>query len=228
VQNGSSSGSSSSSSSGTAGSNSGTAADSAPCPCPCRYGADAGCSCRDLEAPLRVSVTKTPTYATYPLTYLRPFNYGAREAVVSTGTGWPSLTCDAGALSSSPTCGWATTGSGLSVADRVPDSQGFCCDCSLDQLGSGTLGGGSTQGEWARGGAGGDGREREGEREKKTRNSEEKPRKTSRKRKLTRDSRQPQLQPLLVLLHRRWLGPLPETRPALVRGLRGGNLPGRL
>jgi len=171
VQNGSSS---SSSSSGTAGSSSGTAADSAPCPCPCRYGADAGCSCRDLEAPLRVSVTKTPTYATYPLTYLRPFNYGAREAVVSTGTGWPSLTCDAGALSSSPTCGWATTGSGLSVADRVPDSQGFCCDCSLDQLGSGTLGGGSTQGERARGGAGGDGREREGERERRKRETQKK------------------------------------------------------
>lgn len=118
-----------------------------PCPCPCRYGADAGCLCQNLASPLRVSVTKTPTYATYPLSYLQPFNYGAREAIIRTGTGWPSLACDAGSLSASPTCGWATAGSGLLVGDRIPDSQGFCCDCSLDQLGSGTLGGGSTQGE---------------------------------------------------------------------------------
>ena len=133
----------SSSESGTAAS----ATTATPCPCQCHYGADAGCSCQDLESSLRVSVTKTPTYATYPLTYLQPFNYGARETIISTGTGWPSLTCDAGSLSSNPTCGWATRGSGLLVSDRVPDSQGFCCDCSLDQLGSGTFGGGSTQGE---------------------------------------------------------------------------------
>ena len=145
-----------------------------PCPCPCRYGADAGCSCRDLASPLRVSVTKTPTYATYPLTYLKPFNYGAREAVISTGTGWPSLACDAGSLSSSPTCGWGTTGTGALASDRVPDSQGFCCDCSLDQLGSGTLGGGSTQGERGSGGGrvggtrkGGKERERKKEKERK-------------------------------------------------------------
>ena len=135
---------------GTSGGGSGTAPPSnsaTPCPCPCRFGADAGCLCQDLESPFRVSVTKTPTYATFPLTYLQPFNYGVREAIISTGTGWPSLTCDAGSLSSNPTCGWATTGGGALVSDRIPDSQGFCCDCSLDQLGSGTLGGGSTQGE---------------------------------------------------------------------------------
>ena len=145
--------SSSSSSSSSSTSSSSSSSSTTPCPCPCRYGADAGCLCRDLESPLRVSLTKTPTYATYPLTYLKPVNYGPREAVISTGTGWPSLTCDAGSLSSNPTCGWATTmtktttGSGSLVSDRIPDSQGFCCDCSLDQLGSGTFGGGSTQGK---------------------------------------------------------------------------------
>ena len=161
-----------SSSSGTATPSSPSPSPTAtPCPCPCRYGADAGCSCQDLSTPLRVSVTKTPTYATYPLTYIRPFNYGARETVISTGTGWPSLTCDAGSLSSNPTCGWATTGTGLLVSDRVPDSQGFCCDCSLDQLGSGTFGGGSTQGEKRvfGGGGGGGGGGKSGENEKRGR-----------------------------------------------------------
>ena len=67
------------------------------------------------------------------------------------------------------------------------------------------------------------GREGGRERKKKTQNS-----KKNTKKKTNRNSRQPQLQPLLVLLHRRRLGPLPETRPALVRGLRDGDLAGRL
>lgn len=108
------------------------------CPCPCNAAADAACACRDLVSPLRVTVTKTPAYATYPLTWVRSFNSKPTEAIIRTGVGWPSLTCADSVTSAAPTCGWAIDYSGA----RVPDSQGFCCACSLDGLVGGTIGGG--------------------------------------------------------------------------------------
>lgn len=109
------------------------------CPCACDAAADASCVCRDLASPVRVTVTKTPAYATYPLTYVRSFNAGPREAVVRTGVGFPSLTCADGDLAATPTCGWAVDYAG----GRVPDSQGFCCSCDLGGLLGDTVGGGA-------------------------------------------------------------------------------------
>ncbi len=45
------------------------------CPCGCDYTKDPGCSCRNLQQGIRVSLQKTPVYASYPLTAHRtPFN----------------------------------------------------------------------------------------------------------------------------------------------------------
>jgi hypothetical protein len=84
-----------------------------------------------------ITLTKTPAYATYPLTFVKSFNAKPTELIVRTGLGFPSLACDDGATSASPTCGWATD---PATGARVPASQGFCCACTLDQAGSDTLG----------------------------------------------------------------------------------------
>jgi hypothetical protein len=112
------------------------------CPCPCSRSTDPACACVDLAAPITVTLTKTPAYATYPLTYVKSFNAKPTETIIRTGLGFPSLSCDDGAGSASPTCGWATD---PVSGGHVPASQGFCCACTLDQAGSDTLGGGSTQ-----------------------------------------------------------------------------------
>lgn len=44
------------------------------CPCPCDYAADPECTCRDLRQNISVAATKTPVYASYPLTYRQDFN----------------------------------------------------------------------------------------------------------------------------------------------------------
>lgn len=50
------------------------------CPCTCVYGTDPGCQCRSLPAPLNITLTKTPTVAVYPLTYLQSFDEQPFEA----------------------------------------------------------------------------------------------------------------------------------------------------
>lgn len=66
---------------------------------------------------------------------------GCAQAVIRTGAKFGSSTCDDGALSASPTCGWATDASG----SRVYASQGFCCSCTSSALAAATLGSGTTQ-----------------------------------------------------------------------------------
>lgn len=44
------------------------------CPCPCFHKEDPSCACRDLRRSIKVSVTKTPVYAVYPLSQPRMFN----------------------------------------------------------------------------------------------------------------------------------------------------------
>lgn len=59
------------------------------CPCGCDYTKDPGCTCRNLQQDLRVSLQKTPVYASYPLTAHRtPFNgapYEVRASIVQGG-----------------------------------------------------------------------------------------------------------------------------------------------
>ncbi|KAK9805195.1 hypothetical protein WJX72_005302 [[Myrmecia] bisecta] len=111
------------------------------CPCKCNYATDASCQCRDLAQAMNVVITKTPVYATYPLTYLKSFNSKPYEGVILTGGTRAITSCDDGAKSSNPTCGWAKDETGA----NIPDSQGFCCKCTASQVGGDTLGGGTVQ-----------------------------------------------------------------------------------
>ncbi|PRW58208.1 generative cell specific-1 [Chlorella sorokiniana] len=92
------------------------------CPCGCDYTKDPGCSCRNLEQDIRVSLQKTPVYASYPLTAHRaPFNGAPFEDAREVGK------CEAGEYAQFPSCGWAKDPN--TQAD-IPFSQGFCCTCS--------------------------------------------------------------------------------------------------
>ena len=51
------------------------------CPCTCNYVTDASCTCRDLAQSINVTMTKSPVYATYPLTYVQSFNSKPYEQV---------------------------------------------------------------------------------------------------------------------------------------------------
>jgi hypothetical protein len=80
-----------------------------------------------LSAPIEISVRKSQVYVRYSLVYLADVNSNPYEKAGSTGL----LNClsDSSASSSDGTCG-----SLLLNGQRVPDSEGFCCPCSLDQM----------------------------------------------------------------------------------------------
>jgi len=84
---------------------------------------------RELASPLSISLTKTNPIVRYPLTYLQSFNSQPREVIVLHNFGG----CQDGNLATSPSCGWAiATVNGVNSA--IPDSQGFCCSCDLNQV----------------------------------------------------------------------------------------------
>jgi hypothetical protein len=99
------------------------------CPCPCNYAVDPGCTCRDLEQPMQVALSKSPVFASYPMQYLQTVNYKPYEAIVRPS----NHVCSASG--SNPTCGYYFVGS-----SQVPDSQGFTCECSTSQIWDQTLG----------------------------------------------------------------------------------------
>lgn len=49
------------------------------CPCSCNYATDQGCTCRNLAESINVTLTKSPVYSTYPLTYVQAFNSAPTE-----------------------------------------------------------------------------------------------------------------------------------------------------
>eukprot|EP00775_Hariotina_reticulata_P002496 gene2496-2799_t len=102
------------------------------CPCPCNYAADASCQCRDLASALSVKLTKGQLFASYPLQYQQTFNFKPYEAIVRPGAG----KCKDAPLESSPTCGWY-----YRAGIKVPDSQGFTCQCDTALIWDTTFGG---------------------------------------------------------------------------------------
>ena len=93
------------------------------CPCACDYARDIGCTCRDLDAPLSLAITKSPVRATYPIYYWADVNAKPREVVVQA----PEGGCRDGDLEETPTCGWYLD---PDTHRKIPNSQGFCCACS--------------------------------------------------------------------------------------------------
>eukprot|EP00850_Spirogloea_muscicola_P008924 SM000049S16695 [mRNA] locus=s49:93424:102369:+ [translate_table: standard] len=75
-----------------------------------------------LTEPLMITITKSPVYAVYPLTYIQSFNGKPYEEVVLTKH------CDDGNSASKPTCGWFLNPDG----SHIYASQGFCCKCRAD------------------------------------------------------------------------------------------------
>ena len=99
-----------------------------------------------------MSVRKSRVFARYPLQYLRAFNASPRELVEVTGLGRSSRSCKDKSTDAFPTCGWTLS---ASSGERLPDSQGFCCGCSMSNAldesidgsidGSGITGGGGSE-----------------------------------------------------------------------------------
>ena len=59
-----------------------------------------------------------------------------------TGAANAVKSCVDGGLALNPTCGWALDGSG----NKIYNSQGFCCACTLGQVAGSTFGTGSVTG----------------------------------------------------------------------------------
>lgn len=49
------------------------------CPCTCNYATDPTCQCRDLAEAINVTITKSPVYTAYPLTYQQAYNFNPTE-----------------------------------------------------------------------------------------------------------------------------------------------------
>jgi hypothetical protein len=78
-----------------------------------------------LKNPYKITVSKTPVYAEYPVTYVQDFNYRPTEQIIQSDV----FSCRDGDLSPDPTCGWVYNNSTI-----VEYSQGFCCKCDFSQI----------------------------------------------------------------------------------------------
>ena len=113
---------------------------------------DAAGVAQPLAQPLVVTVTKSPVWAVYPLTYVQSVNAKPYEAVELTtvrpaparappfSSPPPCQDCVDGAYESNPTCGWFLDASG----NHIPNSQGFCCPCDAASTWQQTVLGGPT------------------------------------------------------------------------------------
>lgn len=95
---------------------------------------DAAGVAQPLAEPIVLTVTKTPVWAVYPLTYRQSVNAKPYEAVELT------TDCVAGAYEANPTCGWFSDASG----NHIANSQGFCCPCDAATTWQQTVLGGAT------------------------------------------------------------------------------------
>ena len=78
-----------------------------------------------LRYPIKVQASKTQATARYPLRYQQDYNNKPRELVQSLS----AFECSDEAYASNPSCGWKVDTQG----QRIWDSQGYCCECSLWQ-----------------------------------------------------------------------------------------------
>jgi len=78
-----------------------------------------------LRYPVKIQASKSRATARYPLRYQHDYNNKPRELVQSLS----AFECSDAAYTSSPSCGWKRDSSG----EKVWDSQGYCCTCSVLQ-----------------------------------------------------------------------------------------------
>ncbi len=79
-----------------------------------------------LKKPLRIHVQKSQVIARYKIVYKQDFNYRPTETVIESDI----FSCQDGAYSSSPTCGWQTDSNG----NQIANSQGYCCNCEFWEI----------------------------------------------------------------------------------------------
>nr|BAE71144.1 generative cell specific-1 [Physarum polycephalum] len=77
--------------------------------------------------PWTITLSKSPVAIYYPISYLQTVNADPSEAVIYTRDWIVVSSCQSGAYSDNPTCGWYKDSNG----NNIPDSQGFCCSCNL-------------------------------------------------------------------------------------------------
>lgn len=82
---------------------------------------------RHLQKPISIAISKGPVFVRYSLIYFADVNAKPREVVGTTNI----LGCasDSSKLLTNPTCG-----SLYFAGQRVTNSEGFCCQCTLDQM----------------------------------------------------------------------------------------------
>lgn len=114
------------------------------CPCECNRDFDRTCRCTQLAEPVTITVTKSPVYLQYPLTYLGSVNGRPYEEIINTGGSSGNRACEDRSAHASPTCGWVVNEQG----QRLVGSQGFCCNCRRSELFREGVGVGSR--EWKR------------------------------------------------------------------------------
>ncbi|BFI31942.1 protein MpGCS1 [Marchantia polymorpha subsp. ruderalis] len=76
---------------------------------------------RDLEEPYRITMYKSDIYVQYPLQFLQSFNGNPHEVESF------AHNCKDDSKDKTPNCGWLYNKAG----EKVKDSQGFCCLCTV-------------------------------------------------------------------------------------------------
>ncbi|EFC41606.1 predicted protein [Naegleria gruberi] len=79
--------------------------------------------------PIKIVIQKSAPKAVYPLLYVKTFNGKPTESIIYKDDILVP-TCDDSSKSAAPTCGWVKDSQG----NKIPDSQGFCCSCSVGQM----------------------------------------------------------------------------------------------
>jgi len=85
-----------------------------------------------LETEVEIEITKTEPRLIYPLTHFHTVSYFPWEEVIKVQNAIPGQSsCVSCADSANPTCGWTFKG-----AEKIEDSQGFCCNKDVEELSS--------------------------------------------------------------------------------------------
>lgn len=91
---------------------------------------------------ISIIVTQSPIRVLYPLTYMQDFNDKPYETVFNTDASGRSFSmvnrCSDSPTAEKPGCGWVWRSGANGVPEKIPFSQGFCCNCELMEAISGS------------------------------------------------------------------------------------------
>ena len=102
--------------------------DDGICPCECNYDLDEGCTCRDIDGSISISITKSPVSLLYPTTYIRNIQYYPTEETIYTDN------CKDGPHETIPTCSWLSIGGEIQEDSQVRKLSVFFFVCQLQSM----------------------------------------------------------------------------------------------